>query len=257
MQPGMKPAMKAALAASLLLHLGLLATVASFRDATPPSRAAGTTLALTLSAPAPRPAPAVARQTARTQAAASHTEHPAPRRATAQPAPAPAAQQHKVTKATQAADKPPRNRVALARTPPMADPPASSHIPAQPAPGVSRPAPPARAPAPSSAQVNTQGVKTPGTAVTTLLRAALAPYFHYPRLAQRRGWEGTVALGLHITPEGRLRDIRVIRGSGHAVLDRAARQALARVGHLPAEEIHLPPGGLELVLPVEYRLIDS
>ncbi len=249
--------MKLALAASLLLHLGLLAAVASFRDAPPPSRPAGTTLALTLSAPAPRPAPAVARQTARAQDTGSHAEDPAPRRDTAQPAPSPAAKQRKVTKAAQAAEKPPRNRVTLAHAPPMADPPPSSHIPAQPAPGVSRPAPPARAPEPSSAQVNTQGGKTPGTAVTTLLRAALAPYFHYPRLAQRRGWEGTVALGLHITPEGHLRDIRVIRGSGHAVLDQAARRALARVGHLPAGEIHLPSTGLDLVLPVEYRLIDS
>tara|TARA_B100000315_G_C14589843_1_gene595148 strand:- start:2787 stop:3575 length:789 start_codon:yes stop_codon:yes gene_type:complete len=48
----------------------------------------------------------------------------------------------------------------------------------------------------------------------------------YPRLAQRRGWEGTVLLEVEILSSGNVNMIRVVRGSGHKVLDRAATRAV-------------------------------
>ncbi len=88
------------------------------------------------------------------------------------------------------------------------------------------------------------------------LHRAIQPYFHYPRLAQRRGWQGVVELGVHVNADGRLDRIWIKRSSGHRILDRAARKSLLRAAALPA--ISTPSGkGMEVVLPVEFRLVDS
>ncbi len=44
----------------------------------------------------------------------------------------------------------------------------------------------------------------------------------YPRLAQRRGWQGEVLLGVEVDIDGRTRDIEILVSSGFKVLDEAA-----------------------------------
>ena len=61
------------------------------------------------------------------------------------------------------------------------------------------------------------------------LQAALV----YPPIARRIGLEGTAWLRFEIDREGAARDVAVARSSGHAVLDRAARQTVDRAGRLP------------------------
>ncbi|SFD17350.1 outer membrane transport energization protein TonB [Thiohalospira halophila DSM 15071] len=80
-------------------------------------------------------------------------------------------------------------------------------------------------------------------------RGALGEHFRYPPVAVRRGWEGEVRLAFRVTAEGDIRDIQVARGSGHAMLDDAARRALERVAPLEA-----PGRSVELKLPVVFRL---
>ncbi|MBE0509094.1 MAG: energy transducer TonB [Gammaproteobacteria bacterium] len=82
------------------------------------------------------------------------------------------------------------------------------------------------------------------------LRHELARHFHYPALAVRRGWQGTVQLGFEIDTGGRISNIHVAQSSGHALLDRAAVSALGRVGQLslPVKHHH------QLRFPVMYRL---
>jgi len=82
----------------------------------------------------------------------------------------------------------------------------------------------------------------------------LARYFHYPRLARQRGWEGRVVLRLRITSGGRIEAVTVVDSSGRAILDRAAREALARVKRLPGLADAPMPRALVLNLPVTYRL---
>lgn len=92
--------------------------------------------------------------------------------------------------------------------------------------------------------------------VTERVRAAAATHFYYPPLAQRRGWEGRVRVGLHISADGRLTRIRLLESSGYRVLDRAAVRSLERVAGLPGIDGRLR-GGREIELPIEYRLVDA
>ncbi|HEX9804009.1 MAG TPA: TonB family protein [Gammaproteobacteria bacterium] len=82
------------------------------------------------------------------------------------------------------------------------------------------------------------------------LQQALARHFSYPLLARRRGWQGEVLLAFRLQSDGRIIDARVARSSGYGVLDRAALDALGKVGRIsPGTEY-----GFAMQLPVIYRL---
>ena len=48
------------------------------------------------------------------------------------------------------------------------------------------------------------------------------PSPHYPRLARKRGYEGTVVLEVLVDPNGRVKDLQVFKSGGYAILDKAA-----------------------------------
>lgn len=89
------------------------------------------------------------------------------------------------------------------------------------------------------------------------LLADLARYFDYPAMARNRGWEGTVLLSLSVESDGRLNKIHVARSSGYAVLDNSALNSLNRLGRLAEASAWLNGRGLDMQLPVIYRLIEN
>lgn len=74
---------------------------------------------------------------------------------------------------------------------------------------------------------------TNGNETRHQLQQALAPHFNYPRLARKRGWQGTVEVGLHIATDGRLSNIHIMQSSGHHLLDHAALKSLQQLERLP------------------------
>lgn len=89
------------------------------------------------------------------------------------------------------------------------------------------------------------------------LQNSLRAYFDYPRIARHRGWEGRVEVGLRVEANGRLSDIRILRTSGYAVLDRAALASVGRIHRLRDAAEWLGGRPMDMVLPVQYRLIDG
>jgi protein TonB len=89
------------------------------------------------------------------------------------------------------------------------------------------------------------------------LLANLANYFYYPALARRNGWEGTVLLGLRVEPDGQLDKIRLERSSGYAILDNSALNSLKRIGNLVEARVWLEGHGIDMQLPIIYRLIEN
>ena len=91
--------------------------------------------------------------------------------------------------------------------------------------------------------------------LASVLKKAFNAEFYYPRMAIRRGWQGKVQLGLRIEANGKLSDIRIMEGSGYDLLDKAALNTLAKVDVLETAVALLDGRSLELILPVEYRLL--
>jgi len=64
----------------------------------------------------------------------------------------------------------------------------------------------------------------------------------YPRIARRKGYEGTVVLEVLVGHDGRVNDLRVLQSCGHEVLDEAAADSVrswlfepGRIGEEPVE----------------------
>lgn len=57
----------------------------------------------------------------------------------------------------------------------------------------------------------------------------------YPALARRRGWAGTVLLKVRVSASGAAREVQLLKGSGHEVLDHAARQAVEGWRFIPSK----------------------
>lgn len=67
------------------------------------------------------------------------------------------------------------------------------------------------------------------------VRAWLERYKYYPLSARRRGIEGEVHLAFELAKGGKVDHVAIVRGSGYAVLDRAALNTVRRAQPFPVE----------------------
>jgi len=92
--------------------------------------------------------------------------------------------------------------------------------------------------------------------VISIIHKALKQHFSYPRLAQRRNWQGKVLLSIRVTASGKIENIKLNQSSGYTILDKAAISSLTKVGELP-QLVSLLPYDINLTLPVIYQLTES
>lgn len=82
------------------------------------------------------------------------------------------------------------------------------------------------------------------------------PDSDYPPLSRERGEQGVVMLQLAVDASGRLGEVNVLRSSGFARLDKAARAAVQRWRFQPAIE-NGQPVAAQLTLPVRFALDEN
>ncbi|MCF8080788.1 MAG: energy transducer TonB [Desulfobacterales bacterium] len=75
----------------------------------------------------------------------------------------------------------------------------------------------------------------------------------YPRLARRRGYQGTVVLDVLVDKTGRVKEVKVEESSGHGSLDRAAKQAVKRWRFTPGRRGD-DPMDMWVKVPVRFEL---
>lgn len=86
--------------------------------------------------------------------------------------------------------------------------------------------------------------------VVERIKSSIQGALLYPALARKRGVEGTVIAGFSIDALGLPRGIRVIKSSGHGILDREVISTIKRASPYPYLD-----GGIEV--PVTFRLRDG
>lgn len=140
--------------------------------------------------------------------------------------------------------------------PPVVDenevkPPPPKPIPKPKPKPVAKPKPvpkPVEQPAPPKAE--TPPPLTPPSASAGYLKN---PAPEYPPLAQRRGWEGTVLLRVHVLASGSPSEIHVQKSSGRDALDDAAVRAVKRWSFVPAKRGDVAQDGWVSV-PIDFKL---
>jgi protein TonB len=92
------------------------------------------------------------------------------------------------------------------------------------------------------------GKAGPGPADLAAVRRRIEARKIYPRIAVRNGWQGRVLVEMHLEGDGRLAAVRLLEGSGYAVLDEATITAVRSASPYP-------PVARVLTVPIEYRLV--
>lgn len=168
----------------------------------------------------------------------------------------------------------------VAAAPPPALPPAAAQPSSTPEGGVPAAGPASSLPPPTATESGSSGADTNGTpagegrqvagtaAADAAAADAVAPessqgpgprdlesvrhridaHKVYPQIAVRNGWEGRVLVEMRLEGDGRLTAVRLLEGSGYAVLDDATIVAVRRASPFP-------PVARVLTVPVEYRLV--
>lgn len=75
----------------------------------------------------------------------------------------------------------------------------------------------------------------------------------YPREARRKGWEGVVEIEVEVSASGIWTSARVLRSSGHGILDDAALEALRQARYEPATRNGVAEAGV-IDAVVRFRL---
>jgi TonB family protein len=83
-------------------------------------------------------------------------------------------------------------------------------------------------------------------AIRTLLERARS----YPLLARKRGMEGTVFISFVIGSRGLPQDVKIMKSSGHQILDEEVKKMLKKASPFPGIKG-------EIVIPITFKLTDS
>ncbi len=106
-------------------------------------------------------------------------------------------------------------------------------------------------PGKASTQAGLEGGKSKaasgGPGAVNTIRAAIERAKSYPPLARKRGLEGTVTAEFTISAKGYPENIRIVRSSGHEILDSAAKKTILRASPFPSVK-----GSLEV--PITFRI---
>lgn len=88
-----------------------------------------------------------------------------------------------------------------------------------------------------------------------VIQSELSRYLHYPLMAQKQGWEGTVILSLTIQADGSFSNVALHKSSGYGLLDQNAIDALKTMAQINGLRNLLNGKKLKTRLPIKYRLL--
>lgn len=231
--------------AALLLSMGLHAVAFYLlpgKSVEPPPHSE--TLSVEIQEP-PKPLPPP--EPPKPQPAKEKPQPQAPQKKPLPPAPQPKPQAAQIppaaTPAPSAHEPEPVQPPVIAAAPPIKESPQNFTVPTPP------PEPPSPPKGPSDQDIeNARGI------YSNLLAREFAKYKQYPRIAQMRGWQGTVKVELHIDAVGNIRSSTVSESSNFEVLDKQALEMVRKASPLPQPPELLRGREFILIVPVVFRL---
>ena len=81
------------------------------------------------------------------------------------------------------------------------------------------------------------------------IRDLIMKHLKYPPAARRLGWKGAVTVSFVVLENGLAGDIKIVKSSGHDMLDQAVVRTIQQIQPFPK-----PPAKAELTVPIVFRL---
>lgn len=117
--------------------------------------------------------------------------------------------------------------------------------------------PPAPIEPPPPPEPNQADVDNALSAYGSLLGRAIAKHKSYPKIAERRGWQGTALLDLKIDSNGNVISAVVRDSSGYAALDKRALAMIKKAAPFPAPPKALQGRTFNITVPVTFKLANG
>ena len=89
---------------------------------------------------------------------------------------------------------------------------------------------------------------------SSLLANAIAKYKQCPKIAQMRGWQGTVIADLEIDTKGAVISINIKKSSTYEVLDNEALEMIRKASPFPAPPESLRGKNFNVLVPISFKL---
>lgn len=125
---------------------------------------------------------------------------------------------------------------------------------AQPTPKEVAPAPPAETVSKIPNFVPQEQVTEYIESYSSLLANAIAKYKQYPKIAQMRGWQGTVIADLEIDSKGSVTSAKIKKSSTYEVLDNEALEMIRKASPFPAPPESLRGKNFNVLVPISFKL---
>ncbi|QDC99332.1 energy transducer TonB [Candidatus Methylopumilus universalis] len=89
---------------------------------------------------------------------------------------------------------------------------------------------------------------------SNLISKKIRKNFLYPKIAQMRGWQGTVIADLEIDSKGSLISVKIKKSSSYEVLDNEALEMIRKASPFPPPPDNLRGKNLNALLPISFKL---
>lgn len=89
---------------------------------------------------------------------------------------------------------------------------------------------------------------------SSLLANAIAKYKQYPKIAQMRGWQGTVIADLEIDSKGSVISVKIKKSSTYEVLDNEALEMIKKASPFPTPPESLRGKNFNVLVPISFKL---
>ena len=89
---------------------------------------------------------------------------------------------------------------------------------------------------------------------SSVLANAIAKYKQYPKIAQMRGWQGTVIADLEIDSKGSVISVKIKKSSTYEVLDNEALEMIKKASPFPAPPDNLRGKNFNVLVPISFKL---
>ena len=89
---------------------------------------------------------------------------------------------------------------------------------------------------------------------SSLLANAIAKFKQYPKIAQMRGWQGTVIADLEIDSKGSVISVKIKKSSSYEVLDNEALEMIKKASPFPPPPDNLRGKNFNVLVPISFKL---